>query len=62
MEQSADDLKKQVTDFSNKMNEAVLMAQSMLDKQIEKYKGDIPDDIKQQLEELRKKMGNGNNN
>jgi hypothetical protein len=62
MSQSEDNFKSQITDFAAKMDDAIKSAHAMLEEKLKDHTGDLPDDIKQKLEELRKKMGNGNNN
>ena len=58
MSQLGGNLQKQVEEFTNKMNETIQMAHSMLEDQLKNHVDDLPDEIKQQLADLKKKMGN----
>jgi hypothetical protein len=60
MSQSEDNFKKQITDFTFKMDEAIKMAHTMLEDKLKDHQEELPDDIKQKLAELKKKMGDGN--
>jgi len=60
MSQSEDNFKKQITDFTFKMDEAIKMAHTMLEDKLKDHSDELPDDIKQKLAELKKKMGDGN--
>jgi ferritin-like protein len=62
MSQSVDDLQKDLTEFTNKINESLKMAEKLIDDRLSEIDVDLPDDIAEKLKDFKLKMKeNGNN-
>ena len=62
MSQSVDDLQKDLTEFTNKINESLKMAEKLIDERLSELDIDLPDDIAEKLKDFKLKMKeNGDN-
>ena len=62
MSQSVDDLQKDLTEFTNKINESLKMAEKLIDDRLSEIDVDLPDDIAEKLKDFKLKMKeNGDN-
>ena len=62
MNQSADDIQKDLTAFTVKINESLKMAEKLIDERLSEIDIDLPDDIAEKLKDFKLKMKeNGDN-
>ena len=62
MSQSVDDIQKDLTAFTVKINESLKMAEKLIDERLSELDIDLPDDIAEKLKDFKLKMKeNGDN-
>jgi ferritin-like protein len=60
--QSVDDIQKDLTAFTVKINESLKMAEKLIDERLSELDIDLPDDIAEKLKDFKLKMKeNGDN-
>ncbi len=63
MSRSVDNIQEQVKQFTDKVNESLEMAKVLIDQRMKDFDGDVPDDIKAKVDDLKQKMRDyGNKN
>jgi len=62
MSQSVDNIQQQVKEFTNKVNESLEMARTLIDQRMADFKGDVPEDIQEKIKDFKAKMREHGNN